>query len=97
MMLSPDIVVPISGMLMVASLGLGIPLIRALSKRWERESEKPRIPDDVSERLAHMEQAIDAIAIEVERIAEGQRFTTKLLAERERAPAQLPESSELSR
>jgi hypothetical protein len=29
-----------------------------------------------------MEQAIDAIAVEVERIAEGQRFTSKLLAER---------------
>jgi len=30
-----------------------------------------------------MEQAIDAIAVEVERIAEGQRFTSKLLAARE--------------
>jgi hypothetical protein len=29
-----------------------------------------------------MEQAIDAIAVEVERIAEGQRFTSKLLAAR---------------
>jgi hypothetical protein len=29
-----------------------------------------------------MEQAIDSIAIEVERISEGQRFTTKLLSER---------------
>ena len=26
-----------------------------------------------------MEQAIDSIAVEVERISEGQRFTTKLL------------------
>jgi hypothetical protein len=29
-----------------------------------------------------LEQAIEAIAIEVERVAEGQRFVTKLLAER---------------
>ena len=28
------------------------------------------------------EQAVDAIAIEIERISEGQRFTTKLLADR---------------
>jgi hypothetical protein len=28
-----------------------------------------------------MEQSIDAIAVEVERISEGQRFTTKLLAD----------------
>lgn len=34
-------------------------------------------------RLQHLEQAVDAIALEVERISEGQRFTTKLLAERQ--------------
>ena len=33
-------------------------------------------------RLERIEQAIDAIAVEVERISEGQRFTTKLLSER---------------
>ena len=33
-------------------------------------------------RLERMEQAVDAIAIEIERISEGQRFTTKLLSER---------------
>jgi hypothetical protein len=32
-------------------------------------------------RLARIEQAVDAIALEVERISEGQRFTTKLLSE----------------
>jgi hypothetical protein len=33
-----------------------------------------------------MEQAIDAMAIEMERVSEGQRFTTKLLSERSREP-----------
>jgi hypothetical protein len=33
------------------------------------------------DRLGHLQQAVDAIAIEVERLSEGQRFTTKLLAE----------------
>ena len=37
---------------------------------------------DVTSRLERIEQAVDAIAIEVERISEGQRFTTKLLTER---------------
>jgi len=31
---------------------------------------------------AQLGQAIDAIAVEVERISEGQRFTTRLLSER---------------
>lgn len=34
------------------------------------------------QRLARIEQAVDAIAVEVERISEGQRFTTRLLSER---------------
>jgi len=36
-------------------------------------------------RLERIENAVDAIAIEIERISEGQRFTTKLLNERDKA------------
>ncbi|HKN59093.1 MAG TPA: hypothetical protein VJV97_09585 [Gemmatimonadaceae bacterium] len=35
-------------------------------------------------RLSRLEQAVDAIAVEVERISEGQRFTTKLLSDQAR-------------
>jgi hypothetical protein len=35
------------------------------------------------ERMNRLEEAIEAIAVEVERVGEGQRFVTKLLAERE--------------
>ena len=46
------------------------------------------------ERLERLEQAVDAIAVEMERVGEGQRFMTKLLAERrgERAPGHTPPS-----
>src|SRR5688500_20274284 len=37
----------------------------------------------VEERLNHLTNAVDAIALEVERISEDQRFTTKLLARSE--------------
>ena len=46
--------------------------------------------DDLSERLSRLDNAVDSVAVEVERISEAQRFTTKLLAERAVAPA-LPE------
>jgi glucosamine 6-phosphate synthetase-like amidotransferase/phosphosugar isomerase protein len=36
----------------------------------------------IESRLAKIEQAVDAIAVEAERISEGQRFTTKLLSDR---------------
>ena len=50
-----------------------------------RQQVLPREADPkMDERLARIEQAVDAIAIEVERISEGQRFTTRLLSERTR-------------
>lgn len=39
----------------------------------------------IEERLTRIEQAVDAIAVETERISEAQRFTTRLLAERNQA------------
>ena len=43
-------------------------------------------------RLARVEQAVDAIAVEVERVSEGQRFVSRLLSERQPAPAVAPAS-----
>lgn len=43
--------------------------------------------DEIADRVNRIETAVDATAIEVERISEGQRFTTRLLAERAGAPA----------
>jgi hypothetical protein len=48
----------------------------------QARGKSPEVPGATEERLARIEQAVDSIAIEVERISEGQRFTTKLLAER---------------
>ena len=35
------------------------------------------------DRLAQLEQSVDAVAIEIERIGEGQRFMTRVLSEKE--------------
>ena len=59
-----------------ALVGIGV-AARVRLLRAERGGT--RIDED---RLRHLEQSVDAIAIEIERISEGQRFTTKLLAER---------------
>jgi hypothetical protein len=47
----------------------------------DAQARNPQIPSEVAARLERMEQAIDSVALEVERISEGQRFTTKLLSE----------------
>lgn len=43
----------------------------------------------IEARLQRIEEAVETIAVEIERMGEGQRFVTKLLAER---AGQLPES-----
>jgi hypothetical protein len=82
-----DIIIPIAFFVTCVVLALGIPLVRAYIRRHDRKSLEPGIAPEAMQRLERMEQAIDAIAVEVERISEGQRFTTKLLSERAAEPA----------
>jgi len=49
-------------------------------------SEMVQRLNEISERLAHLENATDAVAVEVERISEAQRFTSKLLAGKSATP-----------
>ena len=70
---------------MLAVIVIGTPFMRAIARRIERGTPvAPPIPKEVSEQLRQITQSVDAIAIEVERISEGQRFTTKMLADRSR-------------
>ncbi|HYS70173.1 MAG TPA: hypothetical protein VEM14_08030 [Gemmatimonadaceae bacterium] len=79
--MNPDVAVPLGAFATAIIMGIGIPLVRAYARKLDSESKNPRIPTEVSTRLERMEQMIEAVAIEVERISEGQRFTTKLLSE----------------
>ena len=66
------------------------PLVRAWSRRIENRGAAPtEIPADISARLERIERAMESVAIEVERISEGQRFVTKVLADRQET-AKLP-------
>jgi hypothetical protein len=79
----PGELIPIVLFIMIGITALGTPIARALARSIDRRSHlPPSIPPDLSSRLDRMEQAIDAIAVEVERISEGQRFTTRLLSDR---------------
>jgi hypothetical protein len=89
-----DILIPLAFFAMVAVIVIGTPIARALARRMDRDAGQPRVSRDVTERLERMEQAIESIAIEVERISEGQRFTTKLLSERSRETVALPTATE---
>ena len=66
-----------------------LPLSIALARRiWRRSATVvTSFPREIAERLLRMEQAVEATALEVERIGEGQRFLTRLFTEGEGARA----------
>lgn len=73
----------------MAAIIIGLPIARAFARRMDRKGGgTAQIPSEVSAQLAHLNQAVDAIAVEVERISEGQRFTTRLLSEQRDAARQ---------
>ena len=67
----------------VAVITFGVVMVTGILV-WSRRRSITPGPDvkELNERLAKIEQAVDAIAVEAERISEGQRFTTKLLSEK---------------
>jgi hypothetical protein len=64
------------------------PLALAHARRIWRRSAKgvAALPGELMERFTRLEQAVDSVAIEVERISEGQRFVTRLMSETRAAP-----------
>jgi deoxyribose-phosphate aldolase len=70
-----------------------IPALVVLARMWFRHKERmatlagaPVRDTALEQRLERIEQAVETVAIEIERMGEGQRFVTKLLAAR--APAE---------
>jgi hypothetical protein len=68
----------------IALIVIGLPLSIAYARRiWRRGAvAAAALPGELMDRLTRLDQAVDSIAVEVERIGEGQRFVTRVLAER---------------
>ena len=64
---------------------MAVSFARMIWKRGSMPKHGGGPSPDHTQRLERMEQAIDTIAIEMERVSEGQRFVTRLLSE-SRAP-----------
>jgi hypothetical protein len=74
---------------LVPFAAFGFPTFAAVAFRWFRYRERVAAvaaqPGPVAEleaRLARMERALEGVAVEMERMGEGQRFVTRVLAER---------------
>jgi hypothetical protein len=86
--MDPDVanfgVVAVIIVMMVGALSaITVGFVRGLKPKPRHELPSPLY----EQRLDQLQQSVDAIAVEVERIAEAQRFSAKLLSERSETPA----------
>jgi hypothetical protein len=75
----PETVVAMVGMFTFFVL---FPMAIAYSRRiWRRAGSIMTVPPELNARLTRLEESVDSVAIELERVGEGQRFVTNLFIE----------------
>jgi TolA-binding protein len=82
----------LTGITIVGTVTVLMPLALAAARAMLVRARNPKPAPQLLEsaaRLERMEQAIDAMAVEIERISEGQRFVTQLMAGKEKDVARL--------
>ena len=76
--------------LLVGAFSLPLVIATVLAVRFVRTNEQrvgaPRGTAALEERIARLEQLIEQMSVDLERVAEGQRFTTQVLAGRGEPP-----------
>lgn len=85
----PDgaVVISVVFFVMVAAVFILGPVARAFARRMDRKGDLMQAGGaELAPKLQQLQDSVDAMAIELERISEGQRFTTRLMSERA-APA----------
>ena len=82
----PEEVFVLGGIFMFVAI---MPISIAYARRiWRRSAAAvTAIPRDIIDRFTQIDQAVESIAVEVERIGEGQRFITRVLSEQGKRPA----------
>lgn len=79
----PDEVIPLVGMTLgiVMTMLILFPIARAIGRAIDRRTDRSLVKvADVAPQLRQLQESVDAMAIELERISEAQRFTAKLMA-----------------
>ena len=82
-MIDPDVwnFAVVAGVIVAGMGGIGFIAIRFTRALRHTQPSASLTQPRYDEQLAQLQQSMDAIAVEVERIAEAQRFSTRLLAD----------------
>lgn len=82
----PPHVVDVISMFLIAAVVIivGLPIARAIGRWMDRRGTPAPVNAEIAAQMNRIEQAVDTMAVEVERISEAQRFQAKLLSDREK-------------
>jgi hypothetical protein len=58
-----------------------------IHRRRLTQDPAPQAIERLTQQITQLQHSVDAAAVEIERLGEGQRFTTKLLSDRASSPA----------
>ncbi|MDQ4079380.1 MAG: hypothetical protein M3125_01360 [Gemmatimonadota bacterium] len=84
----PHVVEVISMFLFAAVIIIvGLPIARAIGRWMDRRGTPAPVNAELAAQITRIEQAVDTMSVEVERISEAQRFQAKLLSDREKVRA----------
>ena len=75
-----------TGLGIVFTLSVLMPMAFAAARLMWKRGNRPAAPPgwtQAAPKLENLEQAVDTIAVEMERVSEGQRYLTRLLSERQ--------------
>lgn len=75
----------------MAVIIIGLPIARAFGRRLDRKPYKQALDPTVTAQLQRIENMVESMSIEIERISEAQRYMARLETERAE-PASLPRS-----
>ena len=82
-----DIVI---GVLFTSTVGFAIAWARTRERALRAELAQRMMPSTAEKQLAQLQESVEAMSLELERIGEAERFTARLLAERVPASAGVP-------
>lgn len=90
-MIPPQVVdISVAFFIMIAVIVVGLPLARAFARRLDRKAVPPAVDPGLASQLQRIENTVDSMAIEIERISEAQRYMARLQTERAEPAASLP-------
>ena len=81
------------GVLFTSTLGFAIAWARTRERALRAELAHRMMPSTAEKQLGQLQEAVEAMSLELERIGEAERFTARLLAERVQASPSVPNQS----